>query len=141
MERTLAIIKPDAVERGLTIDIIDILGKNRLLIVAARRLTLSIGAAYALYREHAEQSYFESQLAYMTSGPCVALILEGPNAVARWRALMGPTNPADAVVGTIRWEYAQTLQRNSVHGSDSIEAADREIRILFPGYGQLPQTR
>lgn len=130
-ERTLSIIKPDATERNLTGAINAVFEKSGLRIVAQRRIVLSRRQASAFYGVHKERSFFGELVEYMVSGPVVVQVLEGENAVARHREIMGATNPENAAPGTIRKEFAENIERNSVHGSDSLENADQEIRFFF----------
>lgn len=131
MERTLAIIKPDAVERGLTGKILDKIESNGLKVVALKMLGMTKGEADGFYKVHAKRPFFESLTAYMSSGIVVAAVLEGENAIKKWRDLMGATNPKDAASGTIRKEFAIDIEKNSVHGSDSPESASYEISYFF----------
>lgn len=131
MQRTFAIIKPDAVGRNITGRIIARIEEQGFRIVAMKRLRLSQAQAEGFYAVHAGKSFFASLAAYMTSGPCVAMVLEKENAIADWRKLMGATNPANAEPGTIRKDFAESLERNSVHGSDAPETAAYEIPFFF----------
>jgi len=130
-ERTLSIIKPDATRRNITGEIIARLEKAGLTIVAQRRLHLSRAQAEAFYAVHRARPFFESLVAFMSSGPVVVQILEGENAVARNRETMGATDPAKAARGTIRKDFAESIEANSVHGSDAPETALAEIRFFF----------
>jgi len=132
-ERTLAIIKPDAVEAGHVGDIIKIFEANRFKIVAARLVTLSKKEAEGLYAVHRGKGFFESLTSFMSSGRALVMVLEGENAIARLREVMGATNPANAAPGTIRKLYAADIEHNAVHGSDAPETAAFEIAYLFPG--------
>jgi nucleoside-diphosphate kinase len=131
VERTLSIIKPDATRRNLTGEINARLEKAGLRIVAQRRLRLTRAQAEAFYAVHAERAFFKDLCTFMTSGPVVAQVLEGEDAVARNREVMGATNPANAAKGTIRKDLAESIEANSVHGSDSLDNAAREIRFFF----------
>ncbi len=131
MERTLSIIKPDATRRNITGKIIDRLESAGLRIVAQKRLRLTREQAEAFYAVHRERPFFDSLCSYMTSGPVVVQVLEGENAVARNREVMGATNPADAADGTIRKDFAESIEANAVHGSDSPENAAIEIAFFF----------
>ena len=131
VERTLSIIKPDATRRDLTGAINDRFERNGLRIVAQRRLRLSKERAEAFYAVHAERPFYGSLVASMTSGPVVVQVLEGENAVAKNRDIMGATNPANAAPGTIRKDFAESIEANSVHGSDSPENAAQEIAFFF----------
>jgi nucleoside-diphosphate kinase len=132
MERTLAIIKPDAVQRQLVGVIVSEIEMNKFTIAAIRTLRLTPGQAAIFYKEHREKPFYDSLVAYMSSGQLFALILEKENAIEEWRQLMGPTNPAKAGLLTLRRRFAIDLQRNSVHGADSPETAEREIAFFFP---------
>ncbi|VAX23885.1 Nucleoside diphosphate kinase [hydrothermal vent metagenome] len=131
MSRTFAIIKPDAVERGLTGKVLSWIEGKDLVIVALKRIQMSKGQAEGFYIEHKERPFFGSLTDYMISGPCVVAVLEGENAQVKWREIMGATNPEDAAEGTIRKELAVSLEKNSVHGSDSETSAAREISYFF----------
>ena len=131
IERTLSIIKPDATRRNLTGAINARFEKAGLRIVAQRRLRLTPAQAEAFYAVHAERAFYKSLCAFMTSGPVVVQVLEGENAVALNRDIMGATNPANAAPGTIRKDFAESIEANSVHGSDSPDTAEREIRFFF----------
>lgn len=130
-ERTLSIIKPDATRRHLTGRINQRLEEAGFRIVAQKRLRLSRDQVEAFYAVHKERPFYTTLCAFMSSGPVVAQVLEGENAIARNREVMGATNPADAVAGTIRKDYAESVEANSVHGSDSPEAAAEEIAFFF----------
>ena len=131
VERTLSIIKPDATRRSLTGASIDRLEKAGLRIVAQKRLHLSRSQAEAFYGVHRERPFFGSLVEFMTSGPVVVQVLEGEDAVVRNREVMGATNPANAAAGTIRKDFAESIEANSVHGSDSAENARNEIAFFF----------
>jgi len=131
VERTLSIIKPDATRRNLTGKINARFEDAGLRIVAQKRLRLTRELAEKFYAVHAERSFFADLCAFMTSGPVVVQVLEGDNAVARNRELMGATNPANAAAGTIRADFAESVEANSVHGSDSLENATNEIAFFF----------
>jgi nucleoside-diphosphate kinase len=131
VERTLSIIKPDATRRDLTGAINDRFERAGLRIVAQRRLRLTKERAEAFYAVHKERPFFASLVAFMTSGPVVVQVLEGDNAVTRNRDIMGATNPANAAPGTIRKDFAESIEANSVHGSDSAENAAQEIAFFF----------
>ena len=131
IERTLSIIKPDATRRNLTGEINARLEKGGLRIVAQRRIRLSRQDAERFYSVHRERPFFDSLCAFMTSGPVVVQVLEGEDAVARNREIMGATNPADAAPGTIRKDFAESIEANSAHGSDSAENAATEIAFFF----------
>jgi nucleoside-diphosphate kinase len=138
VERTLSIIKPDATRRNLTGAINERFEQAGLRIVAQRRLQLSRAQAEAFYAVHRERPFFGSLVEFMTSGPVVAQVLEGENAVARNREIMGATNPANAAPGTIRKDFAESIEANSVHGSDSPENAASEIAFFFAGIDIVP---
>ncbi len=131
VERTLSIIKPDATRRNLTGRINAVFEAQGLRIVAQRRLRLSRAQAEAFYAVHRERPFFNDLVAFMTSGPVVVQVLEGDNAVARNREIMGATDPKKAAPGTIRAEFAESIEANSVHGSDSPENAASEIAFFF----------
>ena len=131
VERTLSIIKPDATRRNLTGTINTRFEQRGLRIVAQKRIQLSQTQAEAFYKVHAERSFYRSLVAFMTSGPVVVQVLEGEDAVALNREIMGATNPADAALGTIRKDFAESIEANSVHGSDSLENAVHEIAFFF----------
>ncbi len=130
-ERTLSIIKPDATERNLTGKIIAKLEEAGLRVIAQKRVRWSEGDAAAFYAVHKERPFYSDLVSFMTSGPIVIQVLEGENAVAKNRQIMGATNPANAEPGTIRKEFAENIERNSVHGSDSAENAAQEIALVF----------
>ena len=131
VERTLSIIKPDATRRNLTGGINARFEEAGLRIVAQRRLRLSRAEAEAFYDVHKERPFYGSLCEFMTSGPVVVQVLEGEDAIARNREVMGATNPADAAPGTIRADMAESLEANSVHGSDAADTAAREIAFFF----------
>jgi nucleoside-diphosphate kinase len=130
-ERTLSIIKPDATRRNLTGKIIAKFEEAGLKVIASRRMKLSTADAEAFYSVHRERPFFGSLVSFMTSGPVVVQVLEGENAIAKNREVMGATNPANAAPGTIRKEFAESIEANSVHGSDAPETAANEIRFFF----------
>ncbi|HEY9348758.1 MAG TPA: nucleoside-diphosphate kinase [Inquilinus sp.] len=132
-ERTLSIIKPDATRRNLTGKVNAKFEDAGLRIVAQKRIQLSRAQAEAFYGVHAARPFFNDLCAFMISGPVVVQVLEGDNAVARNREVMGATNPANAAEGTIRKEFAESIEANSVHGSDSAENAAIEIAFFFAG--------
>lgn len=133
IERTLSIIKPDATRRNLTGAINERFEKGGLRIVAQKRLQLSRAQAEAFYAVHKARPFFNDLCAFMVSGPVVAQVLEGENAIARNREIMGATNPANAAAGTIRKDFAESIEANSVHGSDAPETAKDEIAFFFSG--------
>jgi nucleoside-diphosphate kinase len=131
LERTLSILKPDATQRSLTGKINSVFEEKGLRIVAQKRMRLSRLQAGEFYAVHKERPFFSELVEYMVSGPVVVQVLEGENAVARNREIMGATNPANAEEGTIRKLFGESIERNSVHGSDSPENAANEIRFFF----------
>jgi nucleoside-diphosphate kinase len=131
IERTLSILKPDATRRNLTGKINARFEERGLRIVAQKRLQLSQAMAEQFYSVHAERPFFRDLVTFMTSGPVVVQVLEGENAVAANRDIMGATNPANAAPGTIRKDFAESIEANSVHGSDSLENARIEIAFFF----------
>ena len=131
VERTLSIIKPDATRRNLTGQINARLEARGLRIVAQKRLQLTRGQAERFYEVHAERSFYDDLCTFMTSGPVVVQVLEGDDAIAVNREVMGATNPANAAPATIRKDFAESIEANSVHGSDSAENAVREIGFFF----------
>lgn len=133
LERTFSIIKPDATRRNLTGKVNAMLEDAGLRIVAQKRLWMTKGDAETFYAVHKERPFFNDLVAFMTSGPVVVQVLEGENAVARNREVMGATNPAQAAEGTIRKTFAESIEANSVHGSDSPENAAIEIAFFFAG--------
>lgn len=131
VERTLSIIKPDAVGKNIIGKIYSRFESNGLRIVASRMLRLSDVVAGGFYAEHRERPFFPALIEFMTSGPVVVQVLEGEGAIAKNRELMGATNPKDAAAGTIRADFASSIDANAVHGSDSPESAAREIAYFF----------
>jgi nucleoside-diphosphate kinase len=131
VERTLSIIKPDATRRNLTGKINARFEEAGLRIVAQKRIRLTKEQAEKFYEVHAERSFFDELVAFMTSGPVIVQVLEGENAVMANRDIMGATNPANAAPGTIRRDFAESIEANSVHGSDSPENAASEIKFFF----------
>jgi nucleoside-diphosphate kinase len=131
VERTLSIIKPDATKRNLTGEIVARLEKAGLRVVAQKRVHLSRAQAEAFYAVHKERPFYRGLVEFMTSHPVVVQVLEGENAVAKYREVMGATDPAKAAPGTIRKDFAQSIEANSVHGSDAAETAAAEIRFFF----------
>ena len=131
VERTLSIVKPDAVARNLIGEIYSRFEKSGLKIVAAKMLSLSEDQAKGFYAEHDGKPFFNDLVSYMRSGPVVVQVLEGADAIATNRRLMGATNPTDAEPGTIRADFAESIDANSVHGSDATESAAREIGFFF----------
>lgn len=131
IERTLSIIKPDATRRNITGSINAMFEEAGLRIVAQKRLRLSKDQAGAFYEVHKERPFYNDLVNFMTSGPVVVQVLEGPDAILLNRKVMGATNPADAIEGTIRKTFAESIEANSVHGSDSVENAKIEIDFFF----------
>jgi nucleoside-diphosphate kinase len=131
IERTLSIIKPDATRRNLTGKINTKFEENGLMIAATKRLHLTKAQAEQFYAVHSHRPFFGDLVSFMISGPVVAQVLYGENAIAKNRDIMGATNPANAAAGTIRAEFAESIEANSVHGSDSPEAAAQEIAFFF----------
>jgi nucleoside-diphosphate kinase len=131
-ERTLILIKPDGVRRGLIGDVLSRIERKGLRIVAMDLRTMTAETAETHYAEHVGKPFFGSLVDFITSGPLVALVAEGPRAVEAFRALAGATDPVKAAPGTIRGDHALEVQENIVHGSDSPDSAEREIKIFFP---------
>jgi nucleoside-diphosphate kinase len=132
IERTLVLVKPDGVRRGLAGEVIGRLEKKGLTLAALELRTLDRATAEAHYAEHSEKPFFGELVDFITGGPLVALVAEGPNAIAGTRRLMGVTNPVEATPGSIRGDYALEITFNLVHGSDSPQSATREIGLFFP---------
>ncbi|MCW2600070.1 MAG: Nucleoside-diphosphate kinase [Frankiales bacterium] len=131
-ERTLVLVKPDGVRRGLAGEVISRLEQKGLTLVALELRNLDRETAQAHYAEHSARPFFGELVDFIVGGPLVALVVEGPNAVAGTRRLMGVTNPVEATPGSIRGDYALEIGQNLVHGSDSTESAAREIALFFP---------
>ena len=131
LEQTLSIIKPDAVERNLIEEIKSIFKKNNLAIKESRKINITKEEAAEFYKVHQSKPFYNDLCAYLSSGPIVVMILEGENAVMSYRKLMGATNPKDAEENTIRKLYGISIDKNSVHGSDSLDNASKEIRFFF----------
>ena len=131
VERTLSIIKPDAVAKNAIGKIISRFEDGGLSVVAAKMLQLNDDSAGGFYAEHRERPFYKDLVGFMTSGPVIVQVLEGDNAIARNRELMGATNPAEAAPGTIRADFAKSIDANAVHGSDSPASAEREIGYFF----------
>jgi nucleoside-diphosphate kinase len=131
-ERTLVLVKPDGVARGLVGEVLGRLERKGLGLVALQMRTLDRATAEAHYAEHVGKPFFESLIAFITSGPLVAAVAEGPRAIETWRAMMGPTDPVKAPSGTVRGDFGLIVTENLVHGSDSAESAAREIALFFP---------
>ena len=131
-ERTYAMIKPDGVARGLVGEVISRIERKGYKIVALKQMQISRETAEKHYGEHKGKAFFEGLVSFITSGPVVAMVLEGEKAISGWRTMMGATNPADATPGSIRGDFASTIDENVAHGSDAPETAVREIGIFFP---------
>ncbi|SHF99221.1 nucleoside-diphosphate kinase [Vibrio gazogenes] len=140
LERTFSIIKPDAVERNLIGEIYHRIEKAGLQIIAAKMVHLTEEQASGFYAEHQGKPFFEPLREFMISGPIMVQVLEGENAIARYRELMGKTNPEEAACGTLRADYALSMRLNSVHGSDSEDSAAREIAFFFPDSEICPRV-
>ena len=132
MERTLAIIKPDAVANGHAGKILDRILQEGFAVRAMKLVTLSKAEAEGFYAVHRERPFFGELTDFMSSGPCIPLVLDRDNAVAKWREVIGATNPADADEGTIRKQFATSMGENAVHGSDSVENGKLEANYFFP---------
>lgn len=131
LERTFAIIKPDAVANGHTGDILSMIEQNGFRIVGLKMRRIAKNEAEAFYAVHKARPFFGGLVIFMTEGPVVVIVLEREDAIAKWRELMGATNPANAGEGTIRKRFAENIERNSVHGSDAAETAAQEIPFFF----------
>ncbi|HUT40862.1 MAG: nucleoside-diphosphate kinase [Gammaproteobacteria bacterium] len=140
IERTFSIIKPDAVAKNVIGEIVSRFEKNGLRVIAMKMLHLTKEQAQGFYAVHKERPFYNDLVEFMTSGPVVVQVLEGENAVKKNRELMGATNPAEAAAGTIRADFAKTVDENAVHGSDAPETAAQEIEFFF-GDGLCPRTR
>ncbi|MFQ5470679.1 MAG: nucleoside-diphosphate kinase [Gammaproteobacteria bacterium] len=141
IERTLSIVKPDAVAKNIIGDIYRCFEKGGLKIVAAKMMHLSQEQAQAFYAVHKERPFYNDLVGFMTSGPVMVQVLEGENAIARNREIMGATNPADADEGTVRAQFANNVEENAVHGSDAPETAATEIAFFFADDEICPRTR
>lgn len=141
IERTFSIIKPDAVAKNVIGDIYSRFEKNGLRIIAAKMLHLSKEQAEGFYAEHSERGFFNDLVAFMISGPVIIQVLEGENAVLKHREILGATNPKEAAPGTIRADFASSIDENAVHGSDSFESAQREIAYFFSDNEISARTR
>jgi nucleoside-diphosphate kinase len=131
-ERTLVLVKPDGVARALVGEVLGRLERKGLRLVALQLRTLDRATAEAHYAEHVGKPFFESLIEFITSGPLVAAVAEGPRAIETWRAMMGPTDPVKAPSGTVRGDFGLIVTENLVHGSDSPESAAREVSLFFP---------
>lgn len=141
VEQTLSIIKPDGVQKNLIGEIYSRFEKAGLQVVAARMMHLSQDQAEGFYAVHSERPFFADLVRYMTSGPVMVTALEGEGAVNKNREIMGATNPADAEKGTVRADFAESIEENIVHGSDAPETAAQEIKFFFADDGVCPRTR
>jgi nucleoside-diphosphate kinase len=141
IERTFSIIKPDAVAKNVIGEIYSRFEKNGLKIVAAKMLHLSKDQAEGFYAEHKERGFFNDLVAFMISGPVIMQVLEGENAVLKHREIMGATNPKEAAAGTIRADFANSIDENAVHGSDALATAQREIAFFFSDNELCARTR
>lgn len=141
IERTFSIIKPDAVAKNVIGQIYSRFEANGLQIVAAKMLHLTQAQAEGFYAEHSERGFFKDLIAFMISGPVMMQVLEGENAVLKHREIMGATNPKDAAAGTIRADFANSIDENAVHGSDALETAAREIAYFFSADEICARTR
>jgi len=141
IERTFSIIKPDAVAKNVIGEIYSRFEKNGLKIVAAKMLHLTQAQAEGFYAEHSERGFFKDLISFMISGPVIMQVLEGENAVLKHREIMGATNPKEAAPGTIRADFATSIDENAVHGSDAAETANREIAFFFSDNEICARTR
>jgi len=139
VQRTLAIVKPDAVAKGAAGKIMDRIEQTGLTILAAKLMHLTAQQAAGFYVVHKERPFYASLCAFMTQGPCLPMVLEGENAIQRWRDLMGATDPAKAAPNTIRKEFASSIEANAVHGSDAPETAALEISYFFSALEICPR--
>lgn len=131
-ERTLVLVKPDGVRRGLVGEVLSRIERRGYLLVSLQMRTVDRATAEQHYAEHADKPFFGDLVEFITGGPVVAAVIEGPDAVEAWRTMMGVTNPITSAPGTIRGDFATVMQENLVHGSDSPESAAREIALWFP---------
>ena len=138
-QRTLAIVKPDAVAKGVAGKIIAKIEAGGFTIIAAKMIHMSEAQARGFYVVHKERPFYGSLCQFMTQGPCIPMVLEGDNAIQRWRDLMGATNPANAAPGTIRKDFASSIEANAVHGSDAPETAAFEIPYFFSSLELCPR--
>lgn len=141
IERTFSIIKPDAVAKNVIGEIYSRFEKNGLKVVAAKMLHLTQAQAEGFYAEHKERGFFKDLVAFMISGPVIMQVLEGENAVLKHREIMGATNPKEAAAGTIRADFANSIDENAVHGSDAVATAQREIAYFFSANELCARTR
>jgi nucleoside-diphosphate kinase len=133
IERTFGIVKPDAVAKGAIGGVVDMIEKAGLKIIGLRLVRLGEAQARAFYAVHKERPFYADLVRFMTSGPCVVMAIEGENAIARYREVMGPTDSKKAPAGTIRNKYGTDIERNAVHGSDAPETAKNEVAFFFTG--------
>jgi nucleoside-diphosphate kinase len=138
-QRTLAIVKPDAVAKRVVGKILTKIEEGGFTILAAKLAHLSLGEARGFYYVHRQRPFYDSLCSFMTQGPSLLMVLEGDNAISRWRDLMGATDPAKAAAGTIRKEFASSIEANAVHGSDSAESAATEIPYFFSSLELYPR--
>jgi nucleoside-diphosphate kinase len=138
-QRTLAIIKPDAVAKGIVGQIITRIERAGLTILAAKLVHMTLAEARGFYIVHRERPFYESLCAFMTQGPCLPMVLVGDDAIRKWRDLMGATDPAKAAAGTIRKDFAASIEANAVHGSDAPETAAFEIPYFFSSFELCPR--
>jgi nucleoside-diphosphate kinase len=141
IERTFSIVKPDAVAKNVIGQIYNRFETAGLKIIAAKMLHLTKEQAEGFYAEHSERPFFAALVEFMTSGPVMVQVLEGENAVLKNREIMGATNPSEALAGTLRADYANSIDENAVHGSDAVESAAREIAYFFSDAEICPRTR
>ncbi|HEY6274658.1 MAG TPA: nucleoside-diphosphate kinase [Terriglobales bacterium] len=134
LQRTFSIVKPDAVAKGATADILRMIEEKGFRIIGMKMLEINKQQAEGFYAVHASRSFFDSLTSFMSSGPIVVLALEKENAIADLRKLMGATNPANAEAGTVREKWAESIERNAIHGSDADETARFELSYFFAGY-------
>jgi nucleoside-diphosphate kinase len=139
IERTFGIIKPDAVAKGAIGGVIDLIEKGGLKVIGLRYTRLDAAQAQGFYAVHKARPFFGALVTFMTSGPCVLMALEGENAIARWRELMGPTDSTKAPAGTVRGKFGTDIEKNAAHGSDAPETAKFELGYFFRGY-ELPSA-
>jgi len=138
-ERTLAIIKPDAVAKGAAGQIFARIEQAGFTVIAARMIRMTAEDAAGFYAVHRQRPFFQSLCAFMTQGPCIPMVLEADNAIQRWRDLMGATDPAKAAAGTIRKDFAESIEANAVHGSDAPQTAAFEIPYFFSSLDLCPR--
>ncbi len=131
-ERTLVLVKPDGVRRGLVGEVLARIERKGFTLIAAELRTLDAGLARQHYREHEGKPFFEGLVEFITGGPTFCAVVEGPDVIVQWRAMMGATNPATAAPGTIRGDFASEMPDNITHGSDAPESAAREVALFFP---------